>query len=991
MIPFSCGHCGNDLEVSDQLAGDSVQCPRCRQPAAVPQLAVRSNSPPAFAKQRADPEKTLPRKAPPDPEAPTVAKTGGQVGDGNDSAGGQTGVAAIGKGEAAREFRAPPVPRYDFLAPPEKPDEIGRLGPYRVLEVLGAGGMGVVFKALDPGLQRLVALKAMLPSQASDPSAKERFFREARAAAALKHPHIVGIYYVGEDRGTPFLAMEFLEGEPLDARLKREASLSVADLLHIGAQIADGLAAAHSKGLIHRDIKPANIWLESVVRSPSSVAKESTPASATDHGLRTTDCSVKILDFGLARAQADRTQLTQQGAIVGTPAYMAPEQAGGRRVDHRSDLFSLGCVLYRMATGTLAFRGGDTIAILSAIALETPAPPSELNLEIPPELSDLIMSLLAKKPEDRPLSAQEVARALKEMETYGHRPVEPRLKRDVTAIRATESEETTILPKPVAQRKKWPLLAGAGVLLVALAVSAYFAFFADSKPPPDGPAQPQQPAALPPVFASSLGMEFVLIPKGKSWLGGGGGKPGAKGVHITHDFYLGKYEVTQEEWQKVMGNNPSYFSRAGGGRGDVQGIPDAELRRFPVEQVSWDDAQTFLERLNAKDGTEGWVYRLPREAEWEYACRGGPIEKLASAFDFYVDEPGNILLAGQANFGLKRTCKVGSYPPNALGLCDMHGNVGEWCDSARPGVDAGPDRVDRGGRWGVPADFCRAASRYVDPRGTRSMGIGLRLARVPAGTEIVKLLPEPEKPPVETKLTPKFAKNLGMEFVLVPKGKSWLGGGGGKPGTRAVEIPHDFFLGKYEVTQEEWEKVMGSNPSFFNMPIDKRDKRRFPVEQVSWNDAQELIKRLNGQAEAGWLYRLPTEVEWEYACRGGPMTDPSESAFDFYVEKPANELLGTQANFMYLLGMQKGTVKVGSYPPNRLGLHDMHGNVWEWCESAETGPDGGTRRVARGGAWYNGPGRMFLRATERAIQAPTHRDSGIGLRLARVPAGKAGK
>ena len=135
----------------------------------------------------------------------------------------------------------------------------------------------------------------------------------------------------------------------------------------------------------------------------------------------------------------------------------------------------------------------------------------------------------------------------------------------------------------------------------------------------------QATETLPPTFTNSLGMEFVLVPKGKSWLGGGGGKPGDKEVEITHDFYLGKYEVTQEEWEKVMGSNPSHFSRTGGGKDAVKDIADAELKRFPVENVSWDDAQLFLERLNKREKEAGWVYRLPKEAEWEYACRGGPM------------------------------------------------------------------------------------------------------------------------------------------------------------------------------------------------------------------------------------------------------------------------------------------------------------------------------------------------------------------------------
>jgi serine/threonine protein kinase len=289
-----------------------------------------------------------------------------------------------------------------FLAPPERPDEIGRLGPYRVLKVLAKGGMGVVFRAHDPALDRPVALKAMLPSMAAVPNASERFLREARAAAALKHPHIVTIFQVGEDRGIPFLAMTFLEGEPLDHRIRREGRLPLAEVLRIGREAALGLAAAHARGLVHRDIKPANLWLE----GPTG--------------------QVKILDFGLARALADQAHLTQSGMIVGTPAYMAPEQAEGKPVEPPCDLFSLGCVLYQMSTGTLPFHGETTIAVLRSLALHEPPAVDEVRPDAPPELSALVVRLLAKKPKDRPGSAQEVAQTLLALEQLPPRPILPK-------------------------------------------------------------------------------------------------------------------------------------------------------------------------------------------------------------------------------------------------------------------------------------------------------------------------------------------------------------------------------------------------------------------------------------------------------------------------------------------------------------------------------------------------------------------------------------
>ena len=200
----------------------------------------------------------------------------------------------------------------------------------------------------------------MLPVLAASETARERFLREARIAASVEHDHVVVIHQVGEERGVPFLAMPLLHGESLDERLNREGRLPIGEVLRIGREAALGLAAAHERGLVHRDVKPANLWLE-----------EGTGR-------------VKVLDFGLARAAKAGVQLTQQGAIVGTPAYMAPEQASGEAVDARSDLFGLGCVLYRMATGEPPFQGKDAVSTVMSVARDNPAPPSTVNPEVPP-------------------------------------------------------------------------------------------------------------------------------------------------------------------------------------------------------------------------------------------------------------------------------------------------------------------------------------------------------------------------------------------------------------------------------------------------------------------------------------------------------------------------------------------------------------------------------------------------------------------------------
>jgi serine/threonine protein kinase len=346
-IPFSCG-CGRSLRAKAELKGKRIRCPECKSVLIVPTAAEN-------------------------PEAieDLLSNSGGPERD-------RDTLSAIKKSD----------PDFSFLAPPKTKGELGRLGPYRVLSVLGSGGMGIVFKAEDPGLKRLVAIKAILPKIAKDASAKERFLREARLAARFKHENVVGIHQVGEENGAMFLAMEFLEGESLDARLKREKRLPVAEAVRVGREIAEGLAAAHASGLIHRDVKPANIWLEG------------------DRG------RVKILDFGLARNTFDDHQITQPGMLVGTPAYMPPEQAAGKKVDPRCDLYSLGVVFYRMLTGSVPFRGKSLVELINAAATKTPVEPKALNASVPDELNDFILRLLAKMPKDRPASAQEAIAAL---------------------------------------------------------------------------------------------------------------------------------------------------------------------------------------------------------------------------------------------------------------------------------------------------------------------------------------------------------------------------------------------------------------------------------------------------------------------------------------------------------------------------------------------------------------------------------------------------
>src|SRR5512132_1675716 len=280
-----------------------------------------------------------------------------------------------------------------------------RLGPYEIVEAVGAGGMGEVYKALDTRLERTVAIKVVPEHLSKDEDVRQRFEREAKTISSLSHPHICALYDVGSQDGVEFLVMEFLEGETLTDRLAR-GPLPVEQLLRYSIEIADALEKAHRQGIIHRDLKPANVML--------------------------TKSGVKLLDFGLAKAVAAVTpnssmtalptvapNLTQAGTILGTFQYMSPEQLEGKEADARSDIFAFGAVLYEMATGRKAFEGKSQASLIGSILRDEPAPISTVQPMTPPALDRVVKTCLAKDPEDRWQTARDVLLQLKWIQEGG--------------------------------------------------------------------------------------------------------------------------------------------------------------------------------------------------------------------------------------------------------------------------------------------------------------------------------------------------------------------------------------------------------------------------------------------------------------------------------------------------------------------------------------------------------------------------------------------
>ncbi len=333
----------------------------------------------------------------------------------------------------------------DLLGPTDDPNMLGRIGPYEVIGLLGQGGMGAVFKGYDRSLHRFVAIKVLLPHLAASGAARKRFAREGQAVAAVVDDHVMAIHCVDEWQGVPYLVMTYSRGISLQRRLCNNGPLEVREILRIGMQAAKGLAAAHAQGIVHRDIKPANIFLDQNVER------------------------VQLMDFGLARA-VDDASLTRTGVLAGTPQYMSPEQARAESIDARSDLFSLGSVMYAICTGHAPFRAESSYGILRLITDNEPRPIQEINPDVPDWLCTIVAKLMAKRACDRFQTANEVSVLLEECLAHVQQP------------------STTPLPKRVAQAsKRFVFRANSKQILITLGAVGMFAvgalLWSETEPP----------------------------------------------------------------------------------------------------------------------------------------------------------------------------------------------------------------------------------------------------------------------------------------------------------------------------------------------------------------------------------------------------------------------------------------------------------------------------------------------------------------------------
>jgi formylglycine-generating enzyme required for sulfatase activity len=894
-------------------------------------------------------------------------------------------------------LRQPPPAQFaGILAPSQSDGELGRLGGYRIVRLVGEGGMGFVFEAEEIALGRRVALKAIRPEIAVIPETRDRFIREARAAAALRDDHVVPIYQVGEENGVPFLVMPFLPGESLHSRMRRLPRPTVADTVRWGRQVAMGLAAAHAAGLVHRDIKPANLWLEAVGEGTGFTARP----------------RIKILDFGLARAATTTEALTRTGQILGTPAYMSPEQARGEPVDFRADLFSLGSVFYELTTGVAPFQGTDVWSILYSVVHTQPTPPHERDPAVPPDLSALVMKMLEKEPGGRPQSAAKLIASFAILEKRlagggagatrtppGMRAAEPVVVREkpnalppqkpAKAPSPTAPDGSPAIAKVPRQRKVARPLWAAGLLVVLSTVIGWGLVVRNNARPP-GPSGPVSAAPGAPAPAPFLKPRLRLLPLAP--------------IAVTAGESSSLTIVIERE--NLPGNvSLSLVSPPDGVRLASGQIPDGELQSA-VQLTTLSSALPATRRLVLRAS----VGDTRAETALPLTVRPMPMGAIR------LNLPQSVRL----KTGQQTLVEVYVHCEHVTGPLAL-----EWLELPAGVKSPGPpDSVpadSNSARLILAADWSPRRNATVRLRGTAP-------GAPPAETTMELQIDRVDPPPIDSSsgagsaadantAQENWAAYLGkpvtetvdlgggvkMELVLVPPGTFVMGPTEGNP-RQLVTISKPFRLGKTEVTVGQFRQFMSANPGFRTQAevdgsgtLQWRGKNQLslrnytwkgpgfqqteqhPVVNISWSDALKFCAWLETQTHTN--VKLPTEAQWEFGCRAG-----STTSYPF----------GEDAKFLGDHAWHQGNSDNTTHPvaqkkPNAWGLYDMSGNACEWCldgkrnffysSHPQQDPEGAEReRVVRGGSFkdeatdhraFHRDYRIFdMHANEPAMRSP---------------------
>ncbi len=564
---------------------------------------------------------------------------------------------------------------------------------YEIKECIGSGGMGAIYTARRIHIGDTVAVKVLRPEVVQDSQSRERFQREARAAAKLHHPNAVVVHDFGQDAdGTTYIVMEYLEGRSLRDVMSDEKTMPLLQALSIMKQACAAIEAAHRLGIIHRDIKPDNIIILD--------SHDGTP-------------HVKILDFGIAKL-LDRTNdtgeidptLTQVGTVIGTPNYMSPEQCQGESLDARSDVYSLGIVLYEMLTGVQPFTAKNSTGVVIKHVTEKPRRLISLNPYVPAEVERVVLKALEKKPEARQQSALDLAR---EFETAVQQPSQPKSFAPVAQMAETRVATKVTTPVvPSAKPARAPLYVAAGAAVILLIGGLSWGLVGFQQTPKPQPSAKDISTQLPPQKAEPTPVATVkplTAPEGMTLINGGdfnmGRDDGDDMDQPSHtanvkQFFIDQTEVTNEAYKKFLDavNYPAPPSWK-------EGNFAAGLESHPVTDVTWEDAMAYAK----------WAgKRLPTEEEWEYAARGVD-DRLYPWGETYKPGAANINDDTAIDPSEVKTKPVGLYTDGKtiFGLSDMSGNVWEWTSSPlkaypggklTPGLEAYQNlKVIRGGSW----------------------------------------------------------------------------------------------------------------------------------------------------------------------------------------------------------------------------------------------------------------------------------------------------
>ncbi len=966
---------------------------------------------------------------------------------------------------------------------PEKRREIG---PYEILGELGRGGMGVVYRAFERSTNRVVALKVLPEEMSRKPELIKRFQREAQAAAALHHPNIVPVYAIGEDFGTYYFAMEYVEGMHL-AQYAKEFNLRPRQVVNIISEAVEALCAAHQAGILHRDIKPHNMMIDQAGH-------------------------VRVMDFGLAKQlETDVSSLTVEGAFLGTVRYASPEQCGGESIDTRSDLYAIGVVMFELLAGQLPYSSHASMRMIRQKILGQALPLETLRPSLAPELTAIVNRLLSLRPEERFDSAQDLRQALSALKGIA-------LQTDDSAVSsgsgflplihrgASRSTGRAVVPvsQQASRRSRWivTLWAIVGIaVFCAVGMRAYmwhshinrekkriqeddyesevFAVTLSSK------GDPRHGDEMKVDIGNGEIIEFVYIEGDTYMMGSGNSNIYDAPPHRVKlsGFWMSKYEITINQFRQFLFDTGSISSLDFGDEHSpiknermypLSGSLLGQSGDQPMVEVAWAGASEFCSWLSSKSGQS---FRLPTEAEWEYACRAGTktkhfagdsyeeIEGYANLFDLTAQEEMHARVSTipwEDHFAY--SAPVGSFSANPWGLYDMIGNVSEWCadwydydyyknsPSKDPkGPATGFKKVIRGGSWNSTNSAVACYLRDSRVISTSGEAVGFRIVGhivenptvgIPGNESQEPMPPSPEAKREyhallarsnETQDTEDETRSLANDWarflvdygvagwrfnearekealyrsrlsgpkhkdihlfylednIILPmvyvQGGSFIMGSSKQeqqlfqgrwhsPEQLAAEGPRHtveldgFWIGMYEVTNAQFLLHDTDHTTNRTGP----DWKRNPVINVTWEKANQFCEYLTAQTDVE--FRLPTEAEWEYACRAG-----NSGMYCFSQEMQTQQYNPTLNEYAWI--STNAPRPVGTKKPNAWGIYDMHGNIWEWCSDwfsqdyysvsprkNPQGPQKGSYHVLRGGSYIYG--QSEARSAARPLRVP---------------------